>query len=133
MERVPVVEEIEWGKGEHPDAAKPLSAFSAITATCNDCGHVAVLEEAQLAHLSAVPSFGALWRHAFCAPCREMGAQAGRDSVMLHGELKEAPAPARHAWSTKEVFGHNRSDPRANLPRQNIFDRRISQLERMSK
>lgn len=113
----------DWGKGEHPHAAKPLSAFQSITAVCDDCGHAAVLDREKLSGLSAVGTFGELWKHAYCAPCRALGATA--TSVMLHGMLIDrSPEPARSSL--------DRSDPTPHLPRRSIFNRRGPALpERM--
>lgn len=130
MKRVPVLEDLnEWGRGEHPDAGKPLSAFQSITAVCDDCGHAAVLDRDALMAMSSVPTFAALWRHAYCAPCRAIG--TAKTSVMLHGLLVERnPEPPQ--VKPKRVFTDDRSDPTPNLPRRSIFNRRgPASLERM--
>lgn len=109
--------------GQHPDAAKPLSAFRRITVSCNDCGDVTVLEDAQLAELSAVPTFGDLWRLAFCRTCRADGA-SGPANVELRGEGHHAARPAPEPeWSSKPVFAEDRSDPFPTLPRRPMFGR----------
>ena len=107
--------------GQHPDASKPLSAFRRITVSCHDCGEATVLEEAQLADLSAVPTFGDLWRLAFCSACRANGA-TGPANVELRGEGGRAAAPPPEPqWSTKPVFDDDRSDPFPSLPRRPMF------------
>ena len=109
--------------GSHPDAAKPLSAFRRIVVTCEDCGDATVLEEAELAELSAVPTFGDLWRLAFCRSCRDGGA-AGPANVTLRGEGARVVAPPPEPeWSTKPVFGEDRTDPFPTLPRRPMFGR----------
>ncbi|MDX7952682.1 hypothetical protein P7D22_16055 [Lichenihabitans sp. Uapishka_5] len=109
--------------GLHPDAAKPLSSFRRIVVCCNDCGDATVLEEPQLAELSAVPSFGDLWRLAFCKSCRDSGA-TGPANMELRGEGARAAAPPPEPeWSTKPVFADDRSDPFPTLPRRPMFDR----------
>ena len=109
--------------GSHPDAAKPLSAFRRIVVTCEDCGDATVLEEAELAELSAVPTFGDLWRMAFCRSCRDGGA-AGPANVTLRGEgARVAAPPPEPEWSTKPVFGEDRADPFPTLPRRPMFGR----------
>lgn len=105
----------------HPDATAPLSAFRRIAVSCNDCGETTVLEEAQLAEMSAVPSFGDLWRLAFCRVCRDSGA-AGPANVELRGErARVAAVSAEPTWSTKAVFDADRSDPFPTLPRRRMF------------
>lgn len=132
MKRIPIIEEIPQGTLAHPDASKPLSAFHRITAVCEDCGHTKELDRDALAAMSAVPTFGVLWRHAYCAPCRALGARRGKDRIMLHGEIIAAPKHERIEWSKKAVFSDKRSDPTPNLPRRNVFDRRIPERERMT-
>lgn len=110
--------------GSHPDAAKPLSAFRRILVACNDCGDATILEEAAIAELTAVPTFGDLWRLSFCRSCRAAGA-TGPANVMLRGEgAREAAAPVPEPeWSTKPVFGNDRADPFPTLPRRPMFGR----------
>lgn len=109
--------------GSHPDAGKPLSAFRRIVVSCNDCGDATVLEEAQLAELSAVPTFGDLWRLAFCRACRDGGA-TGPANMDLRGESARAAAPPPEPdWSRKPVFGDDRTDPFPTLPRRPMFGR----------
>lgn len=67
---------------EHPQAALTLDAFQSITAVCGDCGHTSLLDRDRLLSLSAVPNFGTLWRHAYCAECRAEGSP--RRNVVLH-------------------------------------------------
>ena len=82
MRRVPILDDLpQWVAGEHPDAAKPLSAFHSITAICDACGHRAVLDRQALAQMTRVTNFAMLWQHAYCAPCRAEGAT--KTSVML--------------------------------------------------
>lgn len=108
--------------GSHPDAGKPLSAFRRISAVCNDCGHVAVFDEAQLLALSAVRSFGHLWEHAFCQPCRDSGT-TNSPNIILHGIVRDEPSQPMSAWSEAPVFGEDRHDPFPGLPRRSMFDR----------
>lgn len=70
---------------EHPCAAMPLNAFQSVTAICGDCGHTAVLDRDRLSAMAAVPDFGTLWRHAYCAECRAEGSP--RRNVVLHPML----------------------------------------------
>lgn len=122
MKRERIHEDLPWGKGDHPDAAKPLTAFRQITAVCGDCGHSKTLDEHGLASLSAVPSFAALARHASCWACREAGATSPAN-LSFYPELREPPRtvapPVR--WSEKPVFTEDRSDPTPNLPRRSVF------------
>ena len=107
--------------GSHPDAGAPLSAFRRVVVSCNDCGDVTILEDAQLAELSAVPTFGDLWRLAFCRVCRAAGS-AGGANVELRGERTRPVAPAPEPeWSAKPVFADDRSDPFPTLPRRRMF------------
>ena len=108
--------------GSHPDADRPLAEFQKITVACNDCGDVTVLEADQLATLSAVPTFGALWRHAFCRSCRDSGA-SGPASVTLQGVPRTVDDGPMPPWSTKPAFGDERSDPFPTLPKRAMFDR----------
>lgn len=129
MKRVREEEEIPWIKGDHPDAAKPLSAFRLVTITCNDCGHSKSLDEAALRDLAAVPTLGFLAEHAICTPCRLAGA-TGRANLKIERvpiNIEAAPEPN---WSRARVFTEDRTDPTPALPRRNIFDRRITQHER---
>lgn len=84
-------ETIPGGASAHPYAGKPLSAFQSVTCVCDDCGHTAVLDHDKLARMSAVPTFGALWRLAYCADCRALGSPRRR--VELRGMLIEAEGP----------------------------------------
>ncbi len=130
MNTIPLLEDVPWGTGDHPDAGKPLSAFRQITAICNDCGNAKTFDEAALRDLSAVPSLGFLAKHARCTPCKEAGA-TGRANLEFQCEpLEQKPAKAVN-WSRAPVFTEDRADPTPNLPRRNIFDRRIPQRERM--
>lgn len=92
LKREPLPEEdIPGGAREHPYAGKPLSAFQSITCVCDDCGHTKVLDRERLQNMAAVPTFGALWRHAYCAECRALGSPGRR--VELRGMLIEAEGP----------------------------------------
>lgn len=122
MRRTPFVDERVNTPGSHPDAGKPLSAFRRISAVCNDCGHVTVFDEAQLSTLSAVRSFGQLWEHAFCQPCRGSGMTNSRN-VTLHGIAMDEPSRPLPVWSEAPVFGDDRQDPFPGLPRRSMFDR----------
>jgi hypothetical protein len=123
MKRVPEQDAQHLPAMAHADAAKPLSAFRRIVVTCNDCGDVSVLDEDRLAELSAVPTFGDLWRLAFCPACRDSGAP-GPANVDLHGDTMKAPeAGSQPECSRKRVFDQDRSDPHPNLPRRPMFRR----------
>ena len=130
MKRVPEPEDVPWIQGDHPDAAKPLSAFRLVTIACNDCGHSKTLDEAALRELTAVPTLGFLAEHASCTPCRLAGA-TGRANLEIErvpvDEKVAAPAPN---WSRAPVFTDDRRDLTPNLPRRNVFDRRIIKHER---
>lgn len=121
MRRERIREDAPSARGEHPDAAKPLSAFRRITAICGDCGDAKTLDEAGLATLGAVPNFGMLARHACCWACRQSGA-TGRANLTFYPELRESHAAAPAVkWSEKPVFIEDRSDPTPNLPRRSAF------------
>ncbi|MCW6510269.1 hypothetical protein [Lichenifustis flavocetrariae] len=122
MKRVPFSESVTGVGGTHPDAGKPLSSFRRITIVCNDCGEATVLDEPQLADLTAVPTFGDLGRLAFCRACRDSGA-TGPANVELRSETARTVPPEEPAWSSKEVFGDDRSDPFPTLPRRPMFGR----------
>jgi hypothetical protein len=128
MKRIREPEASGMAGTSHPDAARPLSAFRRIVVSCNDCGDVTVLEEPQLAELSAVPTFGDLWRLAFCRSCREGGA-TGPANMELRGDAprgtlaRAAASPPEPDWSTKPVFGEDRTDPFPTLPRRPMFER----------
>ena len=109
--------------GQHPDAAKPLSPFRRIVVSCNDCGDATVLEEAELAELSAVPTFGDLWRLAFCPACRAGGATGPANMEVRGDGARAAVPPPAPEWSTKPVFDDDRSDPFPTLPRRPMFGR----------
>ncbi len=84
-------EDVPGGAAAHPYAGKPLSLFQSITCVCDDCGHTAVLDRDKLLAMPAVQTFGALWKHAFCAECRAIGSP--RRNVVLRGMLIEAEGP----------------------------------------
>ena len=119
MKPVPIVEPVvEAPRVPHPDADKPLTAFQSITAVCDDCGHVAVLDRERLLSMPAVPNFGWLWKHAYCAECRAAGAE--KTHITMTGLLLDRnPEPV--AWSEKEVFTDERDDLNPQLPRRRMF------------
>ena len=106
-------EDIQGGADAHPYAGKPLSAFQSITCLCNDCGNAAVLDRDKLLGMAAVPSFGALWKHAYCAECRAAGAP--KRNVILHGLLVEAEPPPKQK---RRIFDGDLSDRPAGISRR---------------
>lgn len=130
MRTLPTLEDVPWGTGDHPDAGKPLSAFSQVTAICNDCGHARTLDQVALQELGAVPTLGVLARYAYCSACREAGATGRANLEFQAVPIDAKPTPAVN-WSKAPIFADHRGDPTPNLPRRSIFDRRIPKLERM--
>lgn len=105
---------------------RPLVEINSVVAACCDCGHRNQIDRAALEALSMsgeATTVEALWRQAFCKPCRDEGSTEPNVTLETDPPLPSQgkPVDALVKWSRAEVFGENRSDPFPTLRRSSFF------------